>query len=159
MLTDEHIKALVKLQHDNRLTPDDVLGAARKPTNPLHDLFEWDDAVAAEEHRRDQARGIIREVQVKITTTTATITVHRYVPDPDRGKGQGYLAIDPLPEEDMCRRIVVQECNRALGVMRRAATIAEALGMSDGVEEMIGHWAAWRDAVAAVPTPMAQAAD
>lgn len=46
------------------LTPHAVLEAARAKKHPLHPHFEWDDALAAEAFRLDQARSIIRVVRV-----------------------------------------------------------------------------------------------
>lgn len=43
--------------------PQDLVDAARPPRNPLHPLFEWDDEVAAEMFRRDQARQVIRIIR------------------------------------------------------------------------------------------------
>jgi hypothetical protein len=38
---------------------------ARPEDAPLHPAFEWDDAVAAEEHRRNQARYLMRMLVIK----------------------------------------------------------------------------------------------
>lgn len=48
-----------------RLTPRSVVKAAENPRSVLHKHFEWDDAKAANAFRLDQARGIIRVVQVE----------------------------------------------------------------------------------------------
>lgn len=41
-----------------------IVDAAREPASPLHRLFEWDDFVAAEGYRREQARHHIRELRI-----------------------------------------------------------------------------------------------
>lgn len=46
------------------LTPRVVLDEARDEAHPLHDRFEWDDGVAAEKYRLDQAHELIRSVRV-----------------------------------------------------------------------------------------------
>lgn len=46
------------------LTADVVVDRARPKRSPIHGAFEWDDAVAAEEYRREQARFLIRSVVV-----------------------------------------------------------------------------------------------
>jgi hypothetical protein len=46
------------------LTPTDVVADATDTTSPLHPLFEWDNAKAAENYRIDQARDIIGSVMV-----------------------------------------------------------------------------------------------
>lgn len=47
------------------LTAKNLLDASRPSDAPLHDEFEWDDAVAAEAYREDQARYIIRSLCIK----------------------------------------------------------------------------------------------
>jgi hypothetical protein len=41
-----------------------VVDEARPDDAPLHPAFEWDDLVAAEYYRREQARSLIKTVQV-----------------------------------------------------------------------------------------------
>lgn len=43
-----------------------LVDAARPETSPAHAAFEWDDAVAAEEHRLHQARRWIRIVKIEV---------------------------------------------------------------------------------------------
>lgn len=57
----EHLEFLRK-QHKGELTPADVLADARHDNSPLHSFFEWDDGVAAEQFRLQQARGLIKSV-------------------------------------------------------------------------------------------------
>lgn len=47
------------------LEPEQVVDASRPKKAPLHDCFEWDDAVAAEEYRKTQAGCLIRNIVVK----------------------------------------------------------------------------------------------
>lgn len=51
-------------QKHGALRADDVVDEARPDDAPLHPAFEWQDAVAAEEWRKAQARHLIRSVQV-----------------------------------------------------------------------------------------------
>ncbi len=45
-----------------RLEPADVVNESRREDAPLHPCFEWDDAVAAEKYRENQAGNIIRAI-------------------------------------------------------------------------------------------------
>ena len=54
----------IRTSHGDRLKPEDVVAAARPKSNPLHKHFEWDDSKAAEAHRANQARAIIRVVRI-----------------------------------------------------------------------------------------------
>jgi hypothetical protein len=53
----------VRAQH-GKLTPQIVVDTARDPGHPLHSRFEWDDAVAGEAWRRQQAHELIRKAKV-----------------------------------------------------------------------------------------------
>lgn len=46
------------------LTARRLLEANRDPAAPLHEVFEWDDAVAAENYREQQAGHVIRSIVV-----------------------------------------------------------------------------------------------
>lgn len=52
-------------RHGGKLQPQDVVDEARDEKHPIHRHFEWDDAIAAEAHRRDQARELINCVVVE----------------------------------------------------------------------------------------------
>lgn len=45
---------LERLSGGSPYTEEDVVRWARDPASPLHPLFEWDDAKAAEAQRRDE---------------------------------------------------------------------------------------------------------
>lgn len=46
------------------LSPETLLEASRAEDAPLHNEFEWDDTVAAEKFRKEQARFIIRNLEI-----------------------------------------------------------------------------------------------
>lgn len=55
---------LEELASSNNLCPETVLEKAKDLNNPLHNLFEWDDSVAAEKYRLGQARQIIQQIVI-----------------------------------------------------------------------------------------------
>lgn len=113
-----------------RLTPKAVVRAAANPRNPLHSHFEWDDTKAAQEHRLEQARHLIRSVEVRITTEDRVVSVVHYVRDPKAEQDQGYVSVAQLRSEpDNARALLKQEFARAVACLRRAEDLAEALGM------------------------------
>ena len=48
----------------NGLQPQDVVDESKPDEAPLHPCFEWDDAAAANEHRKHQARTLVRSIEV-----------------------------------------------------------------------------------------------
>ena len=59
-----------KLQNSpDGLSPSSVLNASRKKGSLLHDDFEWNDGIAAEKYRLQQARFIIQNLVIVTETT------------------------------------------------------------------------------------------
>ena len=76
-----------------RLTPPVVVAAARAPESPLHVCFEWDDAAAAEKHREQQARDVLRHIRVEMETADGPQHVHAFVHFSANGEPAGYTPI------------------------------------------------------------------
>jgi len=57
----------IKDANKGRLMPQTVVEEARNRRNPLHRHFEWNDKTAAEAYRLDQARELIRIIQIEDT--------------------------------------------------------------------------------------------
>lgn len=51
-----------KLHDAQILTPENLVNEARAETSPLHSAFEWNDSVAAEKYRCEQARLMIANI-------------------------------------------------------------------------------------------------
>lgn len=64
--TQDVIDELLEIQKKKGLTPEQVVEFARDEDSPLHDLFEWEDSIAGEKWRLQQARVIVNEVKVII---------------------------------------------------------------------------------------------
>lgn len=76
-----------RIRHEGPLTPKAVVDDARPRTSPTHDLFEWDNAVAGEKHRLEQAGYYLRSVDVVIVDEEreATTRVRAVQSEGDRG--------------------------------------------------------------------------
>jgi len=60
-------KALQAIAERNggNLTAEEVVHSAKLKTNALHDAFDWNDKTAAHEHRKNQARRLMRVIVVR----------------------------------------------------------------------------------------------
>lgn len=94
----------IRTEH-GELTPQLVVDAARDEAHPLHSRFEWNDAVAGEAWRREQAHTLIQKAKIEFRPANddgppRLIRGFVAVPKPD-----GY-AFDPVEEvaEDPFRR-------------------------------------------------------
>lgn len=68
------------------VTAERLVDESRAPDAPLHPVFEWDDGAAAELYRRDQARALIRSVQVTYSGE-APMSAFVHVPAQDGNTG------------------------------------------------------------------------
>jgi hypothetical protein len=91
-------------KNNGEISASELVDAARPVDSPAHAGFEWDDAIAGEEHRRNQARQwmrklkvvhVVQQAPVKVALPRATRLVH--VPTVG-GQGEGkYRPLNLLP--------------------------------------------------------------
>lgn len=76
------------------LMPEEVVEAARHPDSPLHSRFEWDDSIAAEKFRVDQARQLI--IKFHVTFEKSEPQRVFYSLTKDRTDGGGYRTVPDI---------------------------------------------------------------
>ena len=140
--------------HDKygEITPRIVVEDAQNPDSPLHGEFDWDLEKAAWAHWEDCARLLIRKVNFKIVRRKNSIPteVIAYVRDPDKpAREQGYVStIVVQNDKDKARRVVAQECERAMRGLERVYKVAEAVSISGSeVESIMARIRGIRDAI------------
>ena len=86
----ETIEALKSELGKDYIEAEDLLNASRAENAPLHSCFEWDDTIAAEKYRLNQAGDIIRNITVKIVDASEKPQVVRALvnvsPQNEKGK-------------------------------------------------------------------------
>lgn len=86
-----------RLADDGELTPGRLVDEARPESSPLHKGFEWNDELAAEKYRRQQATTMIRSIVVRESDVAASgddevrVKVFNMVK-----KGSGYESMDTI---------------------------------------------------------------
>lgn len=98
-------------QQNGSLTPAAVVEVARDPKHPLHGRFEWDDTVAAERYRLDQARQLIRVVKVTETRGNDLLRTREFV-SVHRESGPSYMPIDEVKADPFTSKLVLQQAAR-----------------------------------------------
>jgi hypothetical protein len=132
--------ALAELeQGDYGLTAEAVIEAARKPSSPLHRLFEWDVKRAAYQHWLVQAREVIGTYKVTTVTSTTTYKVPFYAHNPKAPAGQqGYVTVDQMrTDADLAHEHLVAEFTRVRSALDRARGYAVTLGRSQEIDGLI----------------------
>lgn len=138
---DQKRKALEEIRAANGgvVSADVVIVAARNPDHVLHPLFPWDVQQAAQEHWRDIARGIIREVTVQVRIHKRVITSVCYVRDPDADpREQRSIAITEIERRsEHAHRTIIAELERIESAVNRARGIAGVLDLADDFDQLL----------------------
>lgn len=110
-----------KRSADGILQAEDVVEFARDERTALHSEFEWDDSVAAHQHRLEQARKIIRLTLTVVESPAGQQTVRMYAScDSDRVKpGGGYRSLVEVMNSEDLRDQLLHAALRDLRTVRR----------------------------------------
>jgi hypothetical protein len=87
---------MLQRTHGQVLTPRVVVDHARADKSALHKCFTWDDAKAAELHRENEARSIIRSIRIITDNAIDDPTPHRVFVNIDGLEGQDEQAYVPM---------------------------------------------------------------
>ncbi len=143
-MTDEQkekvAKRLARLEAKHgRLTPLMVVDDARDPKSPLHAEFEWDDSLAGEKWRQQQARVLIHSVRVETTIDETVVRQIAYVRDPNcESDEQGYVSVQRLKmDPKSAREALLYEIGRAESMFERAKEVAFVLGLESEVDSIL----------------------
>jgi hypothetical protein len=154
-------QARARIDHIYQATKDENLAArymvddARKPSSPLHDLFEWDDAVAADQQRISRARTLLRTYKIDIRTDHKVITSVAYVRNPIAAhRQQGYVHINKLrSDRELALAALRSYFGRAMGYLRSSRNLAEVLDLVDEFDELLDNMESFEQKIAKAGKP------
>jgi hypothetical protein len=146
-----HIKAdaqsvgeeLTRLQRENgeRLTPRIVVDAARPEDSPLHDAYEWDNLLAAERFREQQAGHILRCVRVvkqegdQPVLQRAFVNVVETINDEERN---GYVPMARvLSDAELYHQVIERAAKDLRGWENRYEQFAELASIGKAARERV----------------------
>lgn len=112
-------EALEKIaeEHKGELTPKAVVEVARTKTHPLHPHFEWNDNIAAEAYRLDQARNLIRIVRVEDASTDDG-TARAFISIND-GDSTAYRPLDLIKKSADLQLALLKQADKELQAFER----------------------------------------
>lgn len=140
--TQEEIEQIINAiadQQGGKIDPRKLANDARDPQHPLHSMFPWDDKEAADEHRVNIARRIIRSVTVRIRVEHVRIDTSAFIRDPELPpKTPGYVRASTLAsDKDMAHEALTAEFQRAKSALQRARGYAILFGMTDKIDQFV----------------------
>ncbi len=130
------IKQLQSSLGKQTVTAKELLDASRDENSPLHSCFEWDDSVAAEKFRTEQARKII--ISIEVTKSDAPITTRLFVNVVETApKKQGEFAtIWTAMETNDWRQQVLKDALRELrNFQRKYSAYKELAGVCSAIDD------------------------
>lgn len=107
----------IRVAAGGELEPKAVVDAAREKSHPLHAHFEWDDSLAAEAYRLDQARNVIRVVRV-VDAATEEGTARAFV-SVNGKNGVSYRSVDDVKHSRDLQQAVLAQAERDLEAFER----------------------------------------
>jgi hypothetical protein len=126
-----------------KLSAAQLLAASTPKSSPLHAAFTWDDTEAAEAHRLEQARALMRgywkieEVDGKERCVKGNYSIHDANGESNRSKV--YVSIDSAMKDPEMRDEVLRTCLARLNSIRREfAWLTELAAVWKAVDKAAG---------------------
>lgn len=120
-------------------TPEDVVDDAKKKNAPYHDYFEWDDSVAGHEYRLNQARVMLRSIEVEVVLESGDIqktrAFHCIVVNGDEKEYVSQSQV--FSNAEWSAQIVEKAMNEARAWCQRYRQYSALAGVCNTLEEML----------------------
>ena len=132
---------IIRAKNGGILSPEKVVEYARNKETALHKYFTWDDNVAGEAYRIQQAMGLIRRIKVNVIANLKTqevIRIREYVSLPQNRPG-GYSQITEVYNDDDMRLQFIESVRDEFEAFRKKlkAVSAAAFAKSEPVSREI----------------------
>jgi len=134
---------------NNGLIPATVVDDARPKASPLHRFFEWDDTTAAQKHREQQARELIKAIEIMFEPAPASASqaleinaaperVVRAFVSVRRADGQRVYqdTMGALADADMKKQVLGQAYSELSSITRKYADLTELAQVVEAVEHI-----------------------
>ena len=108
----EELEKIAK-ENNGRLEPKMVIENARDKNSVLHTCFNWDDSIAAESWRKQQARGLINHIEIVIQykneEKTTKAFVNLVVQNGEEEEKSKYIPIEIVAKDEELRKQLIEE--------------------------------------------------
>jgi hypothetical protein len=128
----------IRTANGGEIQPKAVVDAARSKKNPLHRHFEWDNVLAAESFRLDQARSLIRCVRV-LDTSVKSGSVRAFL-SLNTASGVNYHAVKDVQNSSALRAALLLQAEKDLDAWeKRYKELQEICEVVAKAREMISE--------------------
>lgn len=135
-------KTLEKIRDKNgNLTDDAILAAAKSVKSVIHNWFEWDDTVAAEHHRRLQARKLMTSLEITYQespeTTVRAYQVFKSAPVASDTRSVYSTTEEVLRDPEARDRLIADAIRAAMEFRRRFKVLHELEAVIQAIDATI----------------------
>lgn len=115
-------------ESEGHVTAQSVIKAAEPKSSPIHKAFEWDDSIAAEQYRIEQARSLIKSIEIIEASGSDTVATPIYFHVPQSPVAESYYKSRDVLIQD------VDEWQRAVGAAR--SQVAGCIRLLNSIEDL-----------------------
>lgn len=135
---EEYLKEIryIAAQNSGFVTPEDVVEFAKNPATSLHHVFTWDDSLAAEKYRLQEARQILRVVVSVLPGDDPLVFRAMVSLKEDRYNNQGYRIMADVLTDERLREILLAEAKEEMLVF---------MAKYEGLKELVNIFAAMQE--------------
>jgi hypothetical protein len=135
----EELERIAKNDPDGLVQPHAVVAAAQDLDSPLHQYFEWDNALAGHAYRLQQARQLIVRVNVRVVDNPPAM-VNVKIRTPDGVERRGYLpTVRAVVDPDMYTQVVADAERGIRAYRNRLSAFHQARGIVAGLDTVLAE--------------------
>lgn len=121
---------VIRKKNNGELDPQTVVEAAKSTRNKLHKMFEWNDTVAANAHRVERARLVMRSIIVERNDTPGIVSrKYELTRSKQKPRSQVYAATEDILADPEARAELLQRALGELVSMRRRYSMLQELAI------------------------------
>ena len=120
------------------VTPELIVAMSRDPASPTHGEFEWDDSIAAEKFRTEQARLLISHIRIvrDEEEKEQECRVRAFVSTP--GRNSVYVPLQNALSNDVYREHLLKQArNDCMVFLAKYRKLQELAGVTDAMTEFL----------------------
>lgn len=118
-----------------QITPEAVVAAARPETSPLHSLFCWDDTIAAEEWRKQQARVLIANIEIvepEQPTVRAFLNIRTVT-----GESEYFATKQAMANKETREQVLAAAVKELQAFRRKYSGLSQLAGIFAAIDEQV----------------------
>jgi len=118
-----------------KATPEVILEASRPKKSVLHSYFDWEDAIAAEKHRKQQARHISNSVTCEVIVEGGEKKEVRAFVNVKKADESEYVPIEVvMKNKDLRQQMLANALKELIGIKQKYQTLKELSEIWDAID-------------------------